>query len=114
MEAVSVTGMSVKTPSNYIGGLVLVDKTECIGFLPNAFDEALKKYLGVEGKTIRDGLVREGVVIPDKEGRTTRPQRIKLEAGNSIKTRVVCIPKQLIFPDDDLEDDYDGDGFGDS
>ena len=112
MEAENLTGMSVKAPSNYIGGLVQAEKTDCVGFLPNAFDEAIKRYLDIEGQTIRDGLIRENVIIPDKEGRATRSQRIKLETGNSIKTRVICIPKRFIFPDD-YGGDYGGDGSSD-
>lgn len=112
MEPVSAMGMSVKAPSNYIGGLVQAEKTDCVGFLPNAFDEAIKRYLDIEGQTIRDGLIRENVIIPDKEGRATRSQRIRLEAGSSIKTRVICIPKRFIFPDD-YGGDYGGDGSSD-
>lgn len=103
MEPESITGMSVKTPSNYIGGLVQAEKTECVGFLPNAFDEAIKKYLDIEGQTIRDGLLREGIIIPDKEGKATRPQRIRPAMGKPFLTRVICIPKRFIFPDDDEE-----------
>jgi hypothetical protein len=90
----------------------VVEKIDCVGFLPNAFDEAIKRYLDIEGQTIRDGLIRENVIIPDKEGRATRSQRIKLETGNSIKTRVICIPKRFIFPDD-YGGDYGGDGSSD-
>jgi hypothetical protein len=101
MEAENLTGMSVKAPSNYIGGLVQAEKTDCVGFLPNAFDEAIKRYLDIEGQTIRDGLIREGIIVTDKQGRATRSQRIRPAGGEQFQTRVICIPTKLVFPDDD-------------
>lgn len=98
MEVIDVSGRERVPSGGYIGGVVTVDKQQAIGFFPNAFDDALKKHLGIEGQTVRKGLVREGVVITDKQGKTARSQRIRPAGGNSFTARVICVPKDLIFP----------------
>jgi 5S rRNA maturation endonuclease (ribonuclease M5) len=101
MEPVGIDGKERLPSSGYIGGLVNVDERKAVGFFPNAFDEMIKKYLGIEGETVRKGLVREGVIIPDKAGKSARNQRIRPVGGDSYTARVVCIPVEYVFPEEE-------------
>lgn len=110
MEVLGPDGKHRLPSVGYIGGTTEINGRQAIGFFPNAFDEAIKKYLGLgnEGESIRKGLVREGVVVPDKAGKSTRSQRIRPAGGDSFTARVVCIPRELVFP---KEEDGKGDIF---
>ncbi|MGB9825248.1 MAG: hypothetical protein ACPLRU_01130, partial [Desulfofundulus sp.] len=104
MEPVGMDGRTRTPSSGYVGGLVNIAGQKAIGFFPNAFDEAIKKHLGIEGTTIREGLLREGVIIPDKAGKSSRNQRIRPAGGESFTARVICIPVELVFPPDAEEE----------
>jgi len=95
-----------RMPSNgYIGGLVKTHTAgECVGFYPTALEDVVIKHFNMEWKTIKQGLLREFVIVPDKTGSYTRFQRI---ASLGLSTRVICIPKRVIFPESDDGDDSD-------
>jgi len=101
MEIIGPDGKARPPAGGYIGGLVTVEGRPAVGFFPNAFDEAIKKHLGIEGPTIREGLAREGVILRDKEGRCTRSQWIRPAGSESFKTRVICVAKEKVFPEGD-------------
>jgi len=103
MELVDVSGRERLPSGGYIGGLVNIGERKAVGFFPNAFNETVKKYLGIEGETVRKGLVREGVVIPDKAGKSARNQRVHPAGGDSYVARVICIPVECVFPDEEFK-----------
>ncbi|MFA7191051.1 MAG: DUF927 domain-containing protein [Dehalococcoidales bacterium] len=98
-EAVDPRG-AARVPTSYVGGKGTVHGREVVGFYPNIFDEALKKHLGIEGATIRKGLIREGAILAGTDGRATRPLRIRPLSGDSFTTRAICLPREMVFPEE--------------
>jgi hypothetical protein len=94
----------VRVPSNgYIGGLVTAEGKPAVALFPNVFDEVIERRLKIEATTVRKGLAREGALLRDGQGRYTRNQRITPKEGESFTARVLCIPRELIFPEEEAE-----------
>lgn len=100
MEPIDPSGRARPPSGNYIGGKGTVQGRDVIGFYNNALDDVLKRHLNIEGATVKKGLIREGVIIPDNDGKPTRPLYIRPLDGEAFTARVVCMPRDMIFPDD--------------